>query len=171
MPAIELCPPHSKNYSSTISTFTSGTQLIMNEFHRWHPKPSLLHHLHLKTPMAAQTKLAVFPAVDTYSAPTTPHDSGWRTGMRGHDILRLSCLLALAFFCFSPSIRMLHRHDGFSSDVSPPLGLPKDVQISWGQYSPYFPASTYQPPPVGCDIIQVNIVSLYPPTNLVRRSL
>lgn len=46
----------------------------------------------------------------------------------------------------------------YISSGSPELGLPKKIQRRWGQYSPYYPAGEYVPPPVGCTIDQVNIV-------------
>lgn len=44
---------------------------------------------------------------------------------------------------------------------APPLGLPERIQRRWGQYSPYFPAGEYVPPPDGCDIVQVSIVRAF----------
>ena len=40
----------------------------------------------------------------------------------------------------------------------PELGVPEKIQRRWGQYSPYYPAGEYVPPPDGCVIDQVNIV-------------
>ncbi|KAF7795764.1 hypothetical protein EIP86_006931 [Pleurotus ostreatoroseus] len=45
-----------------------------------------------------------------------------------------------------------------SSTFAPPLGFPERIQRRWGQYSPYFPAGDYVPPPTGCEITQVNIL-------------
>jgi hypothetical protein len=39
--------------------------------------------------------------------------------------------------------------------TAPPLGFPQELQQSWAQYSPWFPAATYVPPPPGCDVVQV----------------
>lgn len=39
--------------------------------------------------------------------------------------------------------------------TAPPLGFPKELQQSWAQYSPWFPAATYVPPVVGCQVVQV----------------
>ncbi|KAF9233784.1 histidine phosphatase superfamily [Melanogaster broomeanus] len=35
------------------------------------------------------------------------------------------------------------------NNTAPPLGLPQALQQSWAQYSPWFPAATYVPPPGG----------------------
>lgn len=39
------------------------------------------------------------------------------------------------------------------------IGLPEKITHRWGQYAPWFPAGTYTPPPSGCTIDQVHIVS------------
>ena len=46
-----------------------------------------------------------------------------------------------------------------------PVGLPDKIQRRWGQYSPYYPAGKYVPPPKGCKITQVHIVSVLPPSS------
>ncbi|KAH9948287.1 acid phosphatase [Amylocystis lapponica] len=37
----------------------------------------------------------------------------------------------------------------------PPLGVPEHIQRLWGQYSPWFPAAEYTPPPCNCNITQL----------------
>ncbi|PCH40555.1 phytase [Wolfiporia cocos MD-104 SS10] len=45
-----------------------------------------------------------------------------------------------------------------SSDVTTVgLDVPENIQRSWGQYSPYFPAANYVAPPRGCNITQVHL--------------
>lgn len=39
--------------------------------------------------------------------------------------------------------------------TAPPLGFPQELQQAWAQYSPWFPAATYVPPPAGCEVVQV----------------
>ena len=39
--------------------------------------------------------------------------------------------------------------------ITPRFPLPKSEQLSWAQYSPYFPHAEYQPPPRDCEIDQV----------------
>ncbi|KAI0072417.1 acid phosphatase, partial [Panus rudis PR-1116 ss-1] len=41
---------------------------------------------------------------------------------------------------------------------APPLGLPDRVQRQWGQYSPWFPAEEYPPPPESCELVQVHVL-------------
>ncbi|TCD68638.1 hypothetical protein EIP91_010293 [Steccherinum ochraceum] len=42
--------------------------------------------------------------------------------------------------------------------ITPTLNVPKDTQLDWAQYSPYFPIEPYQEAPEGCTIDQVNIL-------------
>ncbi|KIJ69724.1 hypothetical protein HYDPIDRAFT_22894 [Hydnomerulius pinastri MD-312] len=44
------------------------------------------------------------------------------------------------------------------NNTAPSLGFPQSLQQSWAQYSPWFPAATYEPPPAGCNIVQVNLL-------------
>ncbi|KAF7318678.1 Phytase [Mycena chlorophos] len=46
--------------------------------------------------------------------------------------------------------------------VSFRLAVATDLTTLWGAYSPYFASGTYEPPPKGCAIDQVNIVRFYP---------
>ncbi|KAH0840375.1 histidine phosphatase superfamily [Lanmaoa asiatica] len=39
--------------------------------------------------------------------------------------------------------------------TAPSLGFPQELQQSWAQYSPWFPAATYLPPPAGCEVVQL----------------
>ena len=48
--------------------------------------------------------------------------------------------------------------EGTTRKDSLPIGIPDEVQRRWGQYSPYYPAGKYVPPPQGCHVTQVNIV-------------
>ncbi|RPD56732.1 acid phosphatase [Lentinus tigrinus ALCF2SS1-7] len=41
---------------------------------------------------------------------------------------------------------------------TPPLGVPKALQTSWAQYSPWHPLDEYSAPPAGCEINQVHIL-------------
>ena len=43
---------------------------------------------------------------------------------------------------------------------TPHLAIPDAIQRNWGQYSPWFPVEPYSPPPDGCTVTQVHIVSL-----------
>ncbi|KAH8092499.1 phytase [Cristinia sonorae] len=42
--------------------------------------------------------------------------------------------------------------------VTPALNVPKDTQLKWAQYSPYYPVDPYKYPPKGCAVEQVNIL-------------
>ncbi|EGN94960.1 hypothetical protein SERLA73DRAFT_170869 [Serpula lacrymans var. lacrymans S7.3] len=42
--------------------------------------------------------------------------------------------------------------------TTPSLGFPQSMEQSWAQYSPYFPVDTYQAPPDGCSVTQVNLL-------------
>ncbi|KAH7909639.1 histidine phosphatase superfamily [Hygrophoropsis aurantiaca] len=42
--------------------------------------------------------------------------------------------------------------------TAPPLGFNQTFQQSWALYSPYFAAADYVPPPVGCNVTQVNLL-------------
>ncbi|KAF8837295.1 acid phosphatase [Paxillus ammoniavirescens] len=44
------------------------------------------------------------------------------------------------------------------NNTAPPLDFPQALQQSWAQYSPWFPAATYEPPPAGCNVVQVNLL-------------
>ncbi|KIJ13338.1 hypothetical protein PAXINDRAFT_170613 [Paxillus involutus ATCC 200175] len=44
------------------------------------------------------------------------------------------------------------------NNTAPPLGFPQALQQSWAQYSPWFPAATYEPPPAGCNVVQVSFL-------------
>ncbi|KIK96092.1 hypothetical protein PAXRUDRAFT_826324 [Paxillus rubicundulus Ve08.2h10] len=44
------------------------------------------------------------------------------------------------------------------NNTAPPLGFPQALQQSWAQYSPWFPAATYEPPPAGCNVVQVSLL-------------
>ena len=43
---------------------------------------------------------------------------------------------------------------------APKLGVPKDVQRMWGQYSPWRAAGTYVGPPEGCNVTQVSLCTV-----------
>lgn len=43
--------------------------------------------------------------------------------------------------------------------VTPNIGLSHQLAQTFGQYSPWYPAEAYVPPPSGCHVDQVNIVS------------
>lgn len=40
--------------------------------------------------------------------------------------------------------------------ITPALNIPEDFQLTWSQYSPYFPIVPYPEVPLGCQIDQVN---------------
>ncbi|KAF8549943.1 acid phosphatase [Imleria badia] len=44
------------------------------------------------------------------------------------------------------------------NETAPQLGFPQELQQSWAQYSPWYPAATYVPPPTGCEVVQVNLL-------------
>ncbi|KAH8087171.1 phytase [Cristinia sonorae] len=45
-----------------------------------------------------------------------------------------------------------------SKPLTPTLNVPKEAQLNWAQYSPYFPVDPYRQPPQGCNVEQVNIL-------------
>ncbi|KIJ69718.1 hypothetical protein HYDPIDRAFT_78145 [Hydnomerulius pinastri MD-312] len=42
--------------------------------------------------------------------------------------------------------------------TTPSLGFPQALEQLWAQYSPYYAAATYEAPPDGCNIVQVNLL-------------
>ncbi|CAL1699910.1 unnamed protein product [Somion occarium] len=47
---------------------------------------------------------------------------------------------------------------GPTKPITPILGVPREIQRNWAQYSPYFPVEDYRSPPKGCAVTQVNIL-------------
>ena len=66
--------------------------------------------------------------------------------------IALLCLVRSSYYNHNLSIVAL---------LSPPLGVPEQVQRQWAQYSPWLPTEEYKPPPEGCEITQVNIVRCF----------
>lgn len=46
-----------------------------------------------------------------------------------------------------------------SGNDVPDIGFPESVLRNWGQYSPWIPAGSYVPPPLGCVVNQVSFPS------------
>lgn len=116
-------------------------------------------------------KIPVLPLVDP-SVPSTPSHSHKNTVRRG--VLTIASVLALFAIARSTyprefnfnvpgCLRSPNRFDApgeVSRTALPDLGIPKNIQRHWGQYSPYYTAGKYVGPPDGCVIDQVNIVRL-----------
>lgn len=85
------------------------------------------------------------------------HSAAIRRSLHGTAWLALALLFSASYF-----FQYQRRYGGCSGsprEIDVPatlgIGLPKEVQQTWAQYSPYFPAAEYLPPPERCEIIQV----------------
>ncbi|THH31094.1 hypothetical protein EUX98_g3091 [Antrodiella citrinella] len=66
-------------------------------------------------------------------------------------LLLLSILVALVYSAFGASMNAV-------KPITPTLNVPKEIQLDWSEYSPYFPLDEYRDVPGGCEIDQVNIL-------------
>lgn len=71
-------------------------------------------------------------------------------------LLRTFSRLVLETFDWDCSIIGKHAY----RPTTPTLGVPKDVQHKWAQYSPYHAEGEYHAPPKGCVIDQVSAIAV-----------
>ncbi|RPD81346.1 phytase [Lentinus tigrinus ALCF2SS1-7] len=72
--------------------------------------------------------------------------------------MALLALITLTYLCYTYAAFVSPRIHYSRIDASsvPSIGISDDVQQSWSMYSPYFAAGTYEAPPDGCLVDQVN---------------
>ncbi|GJE84780.1 histidine phosphatase family protein [Phanerochaete sordida] len=113
----------------------------------------------------ANEKVPALPIVDPAGPASAQNQSRTRTRRGLLAVAGLLTILAVSSFsCNADSyipecLRSLVRQPALDIVCGlPVLDLPEKIQRRWGQYSPYYPAGEYVPPPVGCVIDQVNIL-------------
>ncbi len=124
--------------------------------------PRIQNKLHTTTisvsfcsPMSPTAKEPCLPLVNTVVLLGPDHAQQRASGLKA---AKIAAAAALGLFALSQSC----APDFIGTRLfAPPLGFPEKIQRQWGQYSPYFPAGKYIPPPSSCSITQVNIVSRF----------
>lgn len=107
-----------------------------------------------------KVKAPVLPVIDPY-APAGTSSRRKVTLKRG--VLTTASVLTLFVLAHSTNLYTFNisgcmHETRVAKTELPDLGVPKNIQRHWGQYSPYYPAGKYVEPPSGCVIDQVNIV-------------
>lgn len=102
------------------------------------------------------------PLIGGEATSTHVHPSYWHKSIR---FVRwqavIAAMITAGFLLFLRVLVLFFGSARAFKPVTPALPLPKSIQHSWAQYSPYFAVESYTVPPKGCEVTQVSFFDLY----------